>query len=182
LLDLLDPDQEFIGVTTGRIAPGLRLLGTLIRTTGDRDPVDLRVTAPWGYAGHDGAIMPGGGHVEPHDGWPEPSELATALRAVSRHTGDPLALLGSPLRVFLNDQTFWALVPSAVWEYRIGGYQVVKKWLSYRQLTILGRPLTVDESRHVTNMIRRLTTLVLLTEELNRNYRNCRHGALASGG
>ena len=24
-------------------------------------------------------------------------------------------------------------VPAAVWEYTIGGYQVLKKWLSYRE-------------------------------------------------
>jgi hypothetical protein len=54
------------------------------------------------------------------------------------------------------------------------GYQVIKKWLSYRQHYLLGRPLTVEESRHVTNMARRLTVIVLLSEELNANYRACR--------
>jgi hypothetical protein len=65
-------------------------------------------------------------------------------------------------------------VPTSVWEYRIGGYQVVKKWLSYRQQDLLGRPLTVEESRHVTNIIRRLSVIVLLTDQLNENYRACR--------
>jgi Type ISP C-terminal specificity domain len=76
--------------------------------------------------------------------------------------------------VFLNDESYWTLVPSAVWEYRIGGYQVIKKWLSYRQRDLLGRPLTVEESRHVTNMLRRLSIIVLLSDELNANYRACR--------
>jgi hypothetical protein len=78
--------------------------------------------------------------------------------------------LGPPINVFINADTFWGSVPRSVWEYRIGGYQVIKKWLSYRQLDLLGRPLTVEESRHVTNMIRRLTIIVLLTDELDANY------------
>lgn len=74
----------------------------------------------------------------------------------------------------MNEDTFWAAVPDAVWEYRIGGYQVIKKWLSYRPLDLLGRGLTVEEARHVTNTIRRLVMIVLLTDELNANYIACR--------
>jgi len=29
-------------------------------------------------------------------------------------------------------------VPANVWRYTIGGYQVIKKWLSYRERTLLG--------------------------------------------
>ena len=32
-----------------------------------------------------------------------------------------------------------------MWDYTIGGYQVVKKWLSYREKPLLGRSLTPDE-------------------------------------
>jgi hypothetical protein len=34
-----------------------------------------------------------------------------------------------------------------VWDYTIGGYQVIKKWLSYREHKLLVRPLTTDEAR-----------------------------------
>jgi len=57
-----------------------------------------------------------------------------------------------------------------VWEYFIGGYQVVKKWLSYRDESIFGRPLTKDEAREVTSMIRRISAIVLLTDALDANY------------
>jgi hypothetical protein len=171
LADLLDPDQDVPGVTTGNISRGLRSVGTLIRGSRKRGAVDLRMTTAWGYAGRDGVIMPGGGRIEAQPSWLEAAELETALRAVAPDVSDPLARLGLPVHVFLNDDTYWASVPTAVWEYRIGGYQVVKKWLSYRQLDLLGRALTVEESRHVTNMIRRLTVIVLLTDELNANYR-----------
>jgi hypothetical protein len=33
-------------------------------------------------------------------------------------------------------------------DYTHGGYQVLEKWLSYRELTLLGRPLHEDEARY----------------------------------
>ncbi len=68
LADLLDPDQDVAGVTVGTISPGLRVLGTLTRASREQSAVDLRVTVPWGYAGRDGVIMPGGGRIEPQGG------------------------------------------------------------------------------------------------------------------
>ena len=41
--------------------------------------------------------------------------------------------------VYLNARTFWRNVPAAIWRYKLGGYQVLKKWLSYRERGILGR-------------------------------------------
>lgn len=79
-------------------------------------------------------------------------------------------LLGPGVDIYLNGTTCWGCVPKAVWEYFIGGYQVIKKWLSYREDSILGRPLTKDEAREVTAMVRRLTAIVLMTDELDANY------------
>ena len=42
-----------------------------------------------------------------------------------------------------------------VWEYTIGGYQVIKKWLSYLEEQLLGRPLKKDEVRDVSDIVRR---------------------------
>jgi hypothetical protein len=36
--------------------------------------------------------------------------------------------------VYLNDVAYWKGIPARVWDYTIGGYQVIKKWLSYRDL------------------------------------------------
>ena len=30
--------------------------------------------------------------------------------------------------MYLNDRTLWHNVPAAVWNYKHGGYQVLKKW------------------------------------------------------
>jgi hypothetical protein len=74
--------------------------------------------------------------------------------------------------IFLNDDAFWRNVPGAVWDYTIGGYRVIKKWLSYREKPLLGRGLTPDEVRYVTEMVRRLTALIALQSCLDSNYRN----------
>ncbi|MCU0914367.1 MAG: hypothetical protein MUC88_07390 [Planctomycetes bacterium] len=55
-------------------------------------------------------------------------------------------------------------------EYHIGGYQVIKKWLSYREKAILGRGLRVEEAEYVTEMARRIAALILMQPELDANY------------
>ena len=87
-------------------------------------------------------------------------------------TGETPVLLGeTAFDVYLNDTAYWAHVPARVWRYTIGGYQVIKKWLSYRERPLLGRDLTEAEARYVTEMVRRLAALVLLEPDLDENYR-----------
>lgn len=52
-----------------------------------------------------------------------------------------------------------------------------RSWLSYREEAVLGRPLTKDEARKVTAMVRRLTALILLGDQLDANYVACRDNA-----
>jgi len=68
----------------------------------------------------------------------------------------------------------WRNVPAAVWEYTLGGYQVIKKWLSYRERKLLGRPLRTDEARYVTEMARRIAAILMMAEELDGNYESAR--------
>jgi len=57
-----------------------------------------------------------------------------------------------------------------VWKYTIGGYQVMKKWLSYRELALLGRDLKPDEARYITEMTRRIAASHRL-DRLDKTYR-----------
>ena len=41
---------------------------------------------------------------------------------------------------------------------------MLKKWLSYRERAILGRPLTPDEIHHFTTTARRIGAILLLTQ------------------
>jgi hypothetical protein len=110
-----------------------------------RDPSrrNLDITAGWGHAGKGGVTMPGAGRTAEH---------------------------GEALDVYLNDVACWRNVPKVVWEYTIGGYQVIKKWLSYREKELLGRGLTPDEVRYVTEMARRIAALLALRTALDENY------------
>ena len=85
--------------------------------------------------------------------------------------GESIALLGADTYdVYLNPTTCWRNVPRAVWDYTIGGYQVIKKWLSYREGTLLKRALTDNDMREVMLMARRIAALLLLTLRLDANY------------
>jgi hypothetical protein len=82
------------------------------------------------------------------------------------------ALIGArTLDVYLNTSSFWSNVPEKVWDYELGGYQVVKKWLSYRERNVLGRSLTIDEAVYVSQMVRRIASILLLGPALDANYR-----------
>ena len=50
----------------------------------------------------------------------------------------------------------------------------MKKWLSYREYALLGRPLAPEEARTLTETARRLTALALLEPALNAHYNTVR--------
>ena len=113
---------------------------------------DFALTAGWGHFGAGVAVMPGSGRIVERGYSPE--ERA----ALGEHVG---ALGESTFDVYLNGEAFWRNVPSAIWDYRLGGYQVLKKWLSYREQKVLGRSLRPDEVQHFADTARRIGALLL---------------------
>ncbi len=57
--------------------------------------------------------------------------------------------------------------------YPIGGYQILKKWLSYRAQPLLSRPLVLGEVTYVRDVAQRLAALRLFGPELDENYAAC---------
>jgi hypothetical protein len=106
-----------------------------------------------------------------------PERPFTAAEAAALGAAGVQCLGPDTLDVYLNDTAHWRNVPRRVWDYTLGGYQVLKKWLSYREQPILGRPLTVDEVGYVTQVARRIAALVLLGPELDANYRRTKADA-----
>lgn len=80
--------------------------------------VNFNVTAGRGYHGAGGAVMPRQGKLV------ERSDVVD---------------------VYLNNGAYWADVPAVVWEYRLGGDQELKKWLSYRPQKVPVRGLRLRE-------------------------------------
>jgi len=52
-----------------------------------------------------------------------------------------------------------------------GGYQVLKKWLSYRERSILHRPLTQEDAEQFTHHTRRITALLAVNAALDGHYK-----------
>src|SRR5207248_1323535 len=63
-------------------------------------------------------------------------------------------------RLWWNNVAYWDNVPQKVWIFTIGGYPVVKKWLDYRHIDRLKRPLHPVEVRYVTEMVQRISALL----------------------
>jgi hypothetical protein len=175
---LLDSEAPVPGVTCGAIRDDLKGIAVFRRLDGQParpESGDLDVTAGWGHAGKGGVTMPGRGKIE---------QTLNAQRSTrnAQGSGENINVERSAfsversLDIYLNDSACWRNVPEAVWGYTIGGYQVVKKWLSYREKPLLGRGLTPDEVRHVTDTCRRLAALIGMQGELDRNYAASREG------
>lgn len=147
--DLLLPDKPVPGVTTGKLRPELRELAVPKKVGGGSiDPAaDLKVEAGWGFRGQKNAVMCGKGKVIARTGGPDAVDI------------------------YINDVVYWANVPADVWAMTIGGYPVIKKWLSYREYKVLGRALKDDEINYITQVVRRLKALLLLGTDLDANYR-----------
>ncbi len=153
LAALLDPDTPVPGVTTGPLRPEFAAVAVPATTDGRNMTGDhFALTAGWGHVGAGGAVMPGQGQAIERAFTPD--ERAAM--------GDTLPALGdTTFDVCLNDRAFWRNVPAAVWNYKLGGYQVLKKWLSYRERDILDRPLRPEEVRRFTDTARRIAAILL---------------------
>jgi hypothetical protein len=181
---LLDTERPVPGVTSGKLRPELQAIGIITRVGGGAlNPAagDLTLTAGWGHAGKGGVTMPGKGKVDRRAYTPD--ELATIASGASTLGGTEeqvIACLGATTcDVYLNDTAYWRNIPASVWDYTLGGYQVIKKWLSYREHTLLGRALSTDEAREVTYMARRIAAIVLLSPALDTNYLAIKQTAIA---
>lgn len=173
---LLDTEADVPGVTSGRISPVFKTIGLITKVGGgaiDPSGDDLSVTASWGHFGKAGVVMPAKGKtVERAFNADEAKAIdaEAAVRGISAK--DACRLLGErTIDVYLNEAAYWRNIPAAVWEYCIGGYQVIKKWLSYREDEILDRALKPEEAREVMNTARRIAALILLQPKLDDNYR-----------
>ena len=100
-------------------------------------PEDFYLTVNWGFFGNNQAVMPGQGKLNRR---------------------------GQMVDIYLNDRAYWKDIPLEIWNYRLGGYQVLKKWLSYRESKVLGRALTVSEVAWFSEVTRRVARILNLPQ------------------
>ena len=155
---LLDTEAPVPGVTSGTIRDELKSIAVVSRVGGGALKSDeFALTAGWGSGGQGSITMPGKGKTEP--------------RAAGLHEQSAGFGTRPTLDVYLNATAYWKNIPQPVYDFTIGGYQVIKKWLSYREQRVLGRLLTMAEIIEVTAMARRLAALVLIQARLDENYK-----------
>ena len=157
LARLLDPEVPVPGVTQGPLS--LKIAPIAVPTTTDGRNMtgdDFAVTARWGHFGTGDTVMPGQGRIVERAYTPdEKSAMGDTIPTFGETTFD----------IYLNDRAFWRNVPAAVWTYKLGGYQVLKKWLSYRERNVLDRSLKPEEVQHFADTARRIGAILLLTVE-----------------
>ena len=152
LARLLDSEASVPGITEGILRPEIAAIGVPSTTDGrNMAGEDFSVTARWGYFGSAGAVMPGQGRIVERAYTPdEYAAMGVAMSALGDSTFD----------IHLNAHAFWRNVPAAIWNYKLGGYQVLKKWLSYRERNIVDRPLRLPEVQHFTDTARRIAAIL----------------------
>jgi len=173
---LLDTESKVKSVTSGTILAELRTIGVATHISSNSiNPAigELDMSAGWGHFGKDNVVMPGKGKVVERSCTPKERTLikkgtekfGLTLKQFLEQLGE------TTCDIYLNDVAYWSNIPINVWNYYIGGYQVIKKWLSYREKEILGRGLKIEEVHEVMNMARRIAAIVLLQPALDINYK-----------
>ena len=154
LAALLDFDTPVAGVTQGTLRPELAAIAVHTTTDGgNMADDDFAVSAGRGHSGSGEVVMPGQSRVVER-------EYTAAERTVLNNA--ILTLGAAAIDVYLNDRAYWRNVPAAVWNYQLGGYQVLKKWLSYRESKVLGCSLLPKEVQHFTDTARRFGAIMQL--------------------
>ena len=151
LARLLDLEKPVPGVADGALRPGMATIAVPATADGrNLTGEDFAVNAGWGHSGSGDAVMPGQGRVVERACTPSERMVLDAVPMLGRTTFD----------VYLNDNAFWRNVPAAVWTYKLGGYQVLKKWLSYRERGVLDRALMAHEVQRFTEIARRIAAIL----------------------
>ncbi len=178
LAALLDAERENDGVTRGSLRAGLAVIALPYGSAFD-------VTLGWGSVQRKDngtrLVMPGSGQTNERD-WTA-DEMVALARIAERHELDVATLLtkigGHAVDVRINADAGWHAVPAKCWSYTSGGYHVLKKWLSYREAVVLGRPLRGDEILHFAKTARRITEVLCMGPALDAAHALARTDAIS---
>ena len=157
LAALLNAESPMPGVTQAELIPEIATIAVPSTTDGRNITGDgFAVTTGWGHYGTGDAVMPGTGRVVERA---YTKDEKNALESLANTLGE------RTLDVYLNDHVYWQNVPVVIWEYKLGGYQVLKKWLSYREHEVLGRALKPNEVFDFSEMARRVGRLLIMSND-----------------
>jgi len=82
------------------------------------------------------------------------------------HTVETVRYSPQEATVWINQTQGFANLPQAVWDFHIGGYQVIDKYLKSRK----GRVLNLDEQTHVGNVAEALNFTIAQMQRIDAEY------------
>ncbi|MFQ5713825.1 MAG: type ISP restriction/modification enzyme [Candidatus Scalinduaceae bacterium] len=91
---------------------------------------------------------------------------------ISKFQGDGTNIVEKPKynekekKVFINKERYFEGIVKDVWEYQIGGYQILDKWLKDRK----GRRLTLDDIRHYCKIVTALKKTIEIQKKIDKLY------------
>ncbi|MCG2740739.1 MAG: N-6 DNA methylase [Syntrophaceae bacterium] len=101
---------------------------------------------------------------------PKLNDLITEFPVKGTDTVEKVQYNDKDGRVWINPTQYFGGVPTAIWNFHIGGYQVCEKWLKDRK----GRKLTYEETRHYQQIVVALNETIRLMTEIDEVIRQ--HG------
>ncbi|MDE2832938.1 MAG: N-6 DNA methylase [Bacteroidota bacterium] len=144
LIRLLKSPGRIRGVTSWA-TPEFRPIA-LMKTENEK-PVqgdDFKVTAPWGKRNRRGF------------------SVSSGKTERFNYEGMHSDVLGPyAYRIYINDNAYWDNIPERVWQFNMGGHEVLPKWLSARDFRFFNRPLTYHETDHFSHTARRIAAILL---------------------
>ncbi len=87
----------------------------------------------------------------------------------------PLKDLLKEKRVYINERQYFEGVEPEVWDYQIGGYQVLDKWLKDRKKRILN----LDDIKHYCRVVTALAKTIEIQNEIDVLYQEVENYTLA---
>jgi len=78
-------------------------------------------------------------------------------------------------RVYINKSQYFEGIVREVWQYQIGGYQVLNKWLKDRKR----RTLSLEDIKHYCRIVTSLQKTIKIQQEIDNAYLEVEKGALS---
>jgi len=95
--------------------------------------------------------------------WPTLDQSITIFPEKGSNVVEKVAYIDATQRVCINGIQYFQGVTRDAWEFHIGGYQVLEKWLKDRK----GRELTWDDIQYYQKVVVALTETIRLMAEID---------------
>jgi hypothetical protein len=90
-----------------------------------------------------------------------------AFQKETRNKVEKVGYAADDERLFINKEQYFEGISKEVWEYQIGAYQVMEKYLKDRK----GRKLSLDEINHYMKVAKAIQLTVELQQKIDDVYK-----------